>query len=133
MFTTVLQKYLNTHIMNNLIFCKSHDFGLIKLFQAYNFQFVLWRVYPMQEMLSHRNLETRKQQQNYGLNQRDARRQLCERLDCATVSKGHVTSGFRSDVTPAMRDVSNGGESCFRMSGTDVKPATAKRGHVICV
>jgi hypothetical protein len=54
--------------------------------------FILWRIYCTQELFSHRNLEICTQQQNYGLNQRVARRQLCERFDWRTVSRGHVTS-----------------------------------------
>jgi hypothetical protein len=48
--------------------------------------YILWRICPMQELLSHRNLKTRTQQWNCGLNQRVVGRRLCERLDCATVS-----------------------------------------------
>jgi hypothetical protein len=35
-----------------------------------------------------------------GLYRRVARRQLCERLDCATVSWGHVTSAFPQVTSP---------------------------------
>jgi hypothetical protein len=39
-------------------------------------------------------LRARTQREICGLYRRIARQQLCERLDCATVSRGHVTSVF---------------------------------------
>jgi hypothetical protein len=52
--------------------------------------YILWRIGPMQELLSHRGLGacTRESCRLY---QRVARRQLCERLDCATGSESDVT------------------------------------------
>jgi hypothetical protein len=44
--------------------------------------------------LSHRGLGACVQRESCGLYRRVARRQLCERLHCATVSRGHLTSAF---------------------------------------
>jgi hypothetical protein len=56
------------------------------------------------ELFSHRGLGARAQQQNWGLDEQIARQQLCERLDCTTVSRGHVTSVFPqvTSHTPAL-------------------------------
>jgi hypothetical protein len=55
---------------------------------------VMWCICSKQELLSHRGLGAGAQRESCGLDRRVARRQLCERLDCATVSRGHVTSAF---------------------------------------
>jgi hypothetical protein len=44
-------------------------------------------IYAKQELLSHRGLGARAQRESCGLDQRVARRQLCERLDYATVEQ----------------------------------------------
>jgi hypothetical protein len=46
------------------------------------------------ETVSHRGLGARAQWESCGLYRHVARRQLCECLDCATVSRGHMTSAF---------------------------------------
>jgi hypothetical protein len=62
------------------------------------------------------------------------RRQLCERLDCATVNKGHVTSAFPQwRHTPAARDVSNSGKSCVFRVSVLTSHFSSKKGYVICV
>jgi hypothetical protein len=52
---------------------------------------VLWRICSM---LSHRGLGACAQRESCRLYRRVARRHLRERLDCSTVSRGHVTSVF---------------------------------------
>jgi hypothetical protein len=72
-----------------------HTSNFIHFVVLINYGFIImWRIYSTQELLSHRNLKTGTQQQNYGLDQSIARQQLCEGLDCATVSSGHATSVF---------------------------------------
>jgi hypothetical protein len=46
-------------------------------------EYILWRIYAMQELLGHRGLRAREQRESCGLDQRVARRQLCEHLDYA--------------------------------------------------
>jgi hypothetical protein len=62
-----------------------------------------------QELLSHRGLGARAQRESCGLYRRVARRQLCERLDCATGSASdviyhtHPVTTQRSVNTPPPR------------------------------
>jgi hypothetical protein len=49
--------------------------------------YILWRIYTMQELLSHRGLGACAQWESCGLDRRVARRQLCEHLDYATVEQ----------------------------------------------
>jgi hypothetical protein len=51
----------------------------------------MWCTGSMQELLSHRGLGARAQRESCGYYRRIARRQVCERLDCATGSAGNVT------------------------------------------
>jgi hypothetical protein len=58
---------------------------------TWEFGFVSALVHISQELLSHRGLGARGQRENCGLYRRVARRQLCERLDCATESASDIT------------------------------------------
>jgi hypothetical protein len=64
---------------------------------------IVWHICSVQELLSHRGLGAHAQRESCGLYQRIARWQLFKHLDCATMSRGHVTSEFpqMTSHTPA--------------------------------
>jgi hypothetical protein len=68
--------------------------------ESNNFILILWLICFMQELLSHKSLGARARGESCEFDRRVARRQLCERLDCATVSRGHVTSAFPQVTDP---------------------------------
>jgi hypothetical protein len=72
----------------------THIANIISLVVLYRFRYwpnILWRICSIQELLSHRGLGARTQRESCGLYRRVARRQLCERLDCATGNASDLT------------------------------------------
>jgi hypothetical protein len=76
--------------------CYKHTEGQYYMLHCVIFKYILVtiKIAYCILILSHRGLGICAQWESCGLYRRIARQQLCEHLDCTTVSTGHLTSAF---------------------------------------